>query len=82
MAISGYFFNALKVNDTYDRIYNAEDVTSYLDKIVGNGVFPNPSSQLQVTAGSGMSITVNAGQGWIDGHKIYQQRGVAAYACG
>jgi hypothetical protein len=70
MAISGYFFNALKVNDTYDRIYNAEDVTSYLDKIVGNGVFPNPSSQLQVAAGGGMSITVNAGQGWIDGHKM------------
>ena len=70
MAISGYFFNALKVNDEYDRIYNAEDVTSYLDKIVGNGVFPNPSTQLQVTAGGGMSITVNAGQGWIDGHKM------------
>lgn len=70
MAISGYFFNALKVNDSYDRIYNAEDVTSYLDKIVGNGVFPNPSNQLQVTAGGGMSITVNAGQGWIDGHKM------------
>lgn len=70
MAISGYFFNALKVNDEYDRIYNAEDVTSYLDKIVGNGVFPNPSNQLQVTAGGGMAITVNAGQGWIDGHKM------------
>lgn len=70
MAISGYFFNALKVNDTYDRIYNAKDVTSYLDKIVGNGVFPNPSNQLQVTAGGGMSVSVNAGQGWIDGHKM------------
>lgn len=70
MAINGYFFNALKVNDEYDRIYNAEDVTSYLDKVIGNGVFPNPSNQLQVTAASGMGITVNAGQGWIDGHKM------------
>lgn len=70
MAISGYFFNALKVNDEYDRIYNAEDVTSYLDKLVGNGVFPNPSNQLQVTAAGGMGITVNAGQGWINGHKM------------
>lgn len=70
MTISGYFFNALKVNDEYDRVYNAEDVTSYLDKIVGNGVFPNPSSNLQVMAASGMGITVGAGQGWIDGHKM------------
>lgn len=70
MAISGYFFNALKVGDTYDRIYNAEDVTSYLDKVVGNGVFPNPSTQLQVMAAGGMGVTVSAGQGWIDGHKM------------
>ena len=70
MTISSYFFNALKVNDTYDRVYNAEDVTSYLDKIVGDGVFPNPSNQLQVTARGGMSVAVNAGQGWIDGHKM------------
>lgn len=70
MAISGYFFNALRVNDEYDRIYNAEDVTSYLDLLVGNGVFPNPSNQLQVSAAGGMGITVNAGQGWINGHKM------------
>ena len=70
MAISGYFFNALKVNDEYDRIYNAEDVTSYLDLLVGNGVFPNPSNQLQVSAAGGMGVTVNAGQGWINGHKM------------
>lgn len=70
MAISGYFFNALKVNDEYDRVYNAEDVTSYLDNVIGDGVFPNPSNQLQVVSGSGMSVTVNAGHGWINGHKM------------
>lgn len=64
------FFNALQDGGVYDRTYNAEDFSSYLDKIVGNGVFSNPSTNLQVVAGSGMSITVKAGQGWIDGHKM------------
>lgn len=70
MAINGYFFNAILNGGTYDRTYNAEDVTNYLSEIVGNGVFPNPSTQLQVTADSGMNILVAEGQGWIDGHKI------------
>ena len=70
MAVNSYFFNAVLDGGVYDRIYNAEDVTSYLDKIVGNGVFPNPSTQLQVRAGSGMQVIVSAGSGWIDGHKM------------
>jgi hypothetical protein len=51
-------------------VYNAEDVTSYLDKLVGNGVFSNPSTQLQVRAASGMDVIVGAGSGWINGHKM------------
>lgn len=70
MAIESYFFNAIENEGVYDRIYNAEDVTSYLDQIVGNGVFPNPSTQLQVRASSGMNIIVGAGSGWINGHKL------------
>ena len=71
MAIKGYFFNAVKDSEgNYDRLYNAQDVTSYLDKIVGSGVFPNPSTNLQVMASSGMNIVVKAGQGWINGHKM------------
>lgn len=70
MAIKSYFYNAILDGETYDRIYNAEDVTSYLDKIVGSGVFPNPSTQLQVRAGTGMQVIVNEGQGWIHGHKL------------
>lgn len=70
MAIEGYFFNAVENEGVYDRIYNAEDVTSYLNQLVGNGVFPNPSTQLQVRPGSGMNIIVSAGSGWINGHKM------------
>lgn len=71
MAINSYFYNAIVDGQgNYDRVYNAEDVTSYLDKIVGNGVFPNPSTQLQVRAGTGMQVIVADGQGWIKGHKL------------
>ena len=70
MSIKSYFFNAELVGGSYDRVYNAEDVTSYLDKIIGNGVFPDPSTQLQVRAGTGMQVIVAEGQGWINGHKM------------
>lgn len=70
MAINSYFFNAVLSGGVYDRVYNAEDFTSYLDLLVGNGVFPNPSTQLQVRASSGMNVIVGAGSGWINGHKM------------
>ena len=70
MAIESYFFNAVLSNGVYDRTYNAEDFASYLDSLVGNGVFPTPSTQLQVRASSGMDVVVGAGQGWINGHKM------------
>ena len=70
MSIKGLFFDAIKVNDEYDRIYDSEDFASYLDEMVGNGVFPTPSTNLQVKADSGMRIIVQAGQGWINGHKM------------
>lgn len=70
MAIKSYFFNAIQSGGVYDRIYNAEDFTNYLDLIVGNGVFPNPTTMLQVRASSGMNVIVGAGSGWIKGHKM------------
>ena len=70
MAVKSYFFNAVESGGVYDRVYNSEDVTSYLDKIVGSGVFPTPATQLQAIAGTGMQVIVKEGQGWINGHKI------------
>lgn len=71
MSIKSYFFNAMTNPDgSVDREYNAEDFGSYLDMIVGSGVFPNPSTNLQVMASSGFDLVVKAGQGWIDGKKI------------
>ncbi len=70
MAVNGYFFNAVQRNGVYDRIYSADDFSSYLDQLVSNGVFPNPSTQLQVRAGTDMQVIVESGQGWIYGHKL------------
>lgn len=69
--VQSYFFNAIKdAQGNYDREYDSEDFSSYLDLLVGSGVFPTPSTQLQVRASSGMQIAVGAGQGWIKGHKM------------
>lgn len=70
MSINGLFFNSIEEGGVYDRTYSAEDFSSYLNQVVGSGVFPNPSTQLQVRADSGMNIIVGAGEGIIDGHKI------------
>lgn len=72
MAIKTYFFNARKQEDgSYDRTYNAEDITSYLDGFVGHGIFPYPSDCLQVQQGKAMDIIIKAGAIWcIGGYKL------------
>ena len=71
MAIRSFFFNALPNPDgTWDREYNANNMSDYLNLIVGSGVFPNPSTNLQVMAASGFNLVVQAGSGWIDGRKM------------
>lgn len=71
MAIESYFFNAVENDGVYDRVYNSEDFCNYFNLLVGNGVFPNPSTNLQVrSANDGMDIIVGAGSGWINGHKM------------
>lgn len=59
MAIRSGFHNS--VNG--DRTYNAEDMNRPYKDLVSNGVFPNPSTQLQVLASSGMTVSVSAGGG-------------------
>lgn len=64
--ITSGFFNSIQG----DRRYNAEQMSRYFDKIIGNGVFSNPSSNLQVLASSGMTVKVSPGRGWINCHWI------------
>ncbi|WP_409068838.1 hypothetical protein ACFLKC_13970 [Clostridium caseinilyticum] len=63
------FFNAMKVGDTWDRVYKAENYAEYFASFIGNGVFPNPSTNLQVIGTDKMQVIVKPGKGWINGYK-------------
>ncbi len=58
------FFNSV----SQDRTYKAEDWASYFSSFIGNGVFPIPSSGLQVVIDDGMTVTVKTGKAWINGY--------------
>ena len=72
MSVKGLFFDAEydSGTQTYDRTYESGDFSNWFNQLIGNGVFPSPSNQLQVTADSGLAIIVSSGEGWIEGHKI------------
>lgn len=70
MAIKYGFFNSRLVGGVQDRLYNSLDITSYFDKIIGNGVFVNPANSLQILASSGLQVMCKPGKGWIDGFYI------------
>lgn len=53
-----------------DRKYNAKWFASYFASFIGNGVFPNPSTNLQVIANTNMTTIVGPGQGWINGYYL------------
>ena len=58
------FFNAIN----RDRVYKAEDYANYFASFIGNGIFPNPSTNLQIISNNNMTITVKAGKAWINGY--------------
>lgn len=64
MAIRSGFFNSINK----DRVYDAKRFAEYFASFIGNGVFPNPSSNLQVIANDDMTVTVRAGKAWINGY--------------
>lgn len=67
------FFNAvLDQSGNPDRVYLAEDFAQFFSTFIGNGVFPNPSTQCQVVAiDNNMTIRIKSGFAWINGY-MYQ----------
>lgn len=61
------FFDATLVGETYDRVYLADDFARYFASFIGNGVFPTPSTNLQVVQDANMQVKLKAGKGWING---------------
>lgn len=64
MAFSFGFFNAKNL----DRTYTAENFCDYLGSIICNGIQDNYGRCFDLSAGSGLSVTVGTGKAWIDGH--------------
>ena len=73
MAITCGFFNS----KNGDRKYNAEQMGRFFDKLITSGVFPNPSTQLQVVASQGMTINVLPGRAMLDCHWLNNDSNLA-----
>ncbi|MEB2301751.1 hypothetical protein LAV72_19285 [Lysinibacillus xylanilyticus] len=66
MTIKSGFFNSING----DRRYDAKWFAEYFASFIGNGVFPNPSTGLQVVEGGQMRTVIKGGKGWINGYFI------------
>ena len=64
MAMRSGFFNS--VNN--DRLYSANEFAEYFSTFIGNGIFPSPTTSLQVQTDSGLTIKVMSGKAWINGY--------------
>ena len=67
------FFDAVDLgNGNYDRVYSSAEFSHYWALLVGDGVFGQPSTSLNVLATTpvSMSIKVLPGTGWIKGHYL------------
>lgn len=69
-------FNARLVDGQPDRVFDAADFAQYFASFVGNGVFPEPSTGLQVLSNPSkpLGISVQPGQGWIEGYWYENQQ--------
>lgn len=54
-----------------DRKYKATDFAEYFSTFIGNGVFPNPSTNLQVVSNSDMTVSIKEGFAWINGYMYH-----------
>lgn len=67
MALYSGLFNSVNGDRKYDQWWFA----LYFSTFIGNGVFPNPSNNLQVFDQNGLNTVVKAGKGWINGYFIF-----------
>lgn len=67
------FFDAVDLGSgNYDRVYSSAEFSHYWALLVGDGVFGQPSTSLNVLAMEpvAMSVKVAPGTGWIKGHYL------------
>lgn len=59
------FFNSV----SSDRRYSAEDWAAYFASFISNGVFAEPSDNLQVLINTGMGISIKPGISFVNGYR-------------
>ena len=62
MGVTSGFFNS--VNG--DRLYDAEQFSSFLDGIINDGVYQSVGNKFYVRAEGGMKVSVDTGRAWFD----------------
>lgn len=80
MAFKGFYYNALQINNDWDRKYNADDYSNMLRFVIGNGIVHfNNGTNLQVlnddnstvkqlgSSAATYGIKILTGYGWING---------------
>lgn len=80
MAEKALFFNALPDSSQptgYDRNYNADDISDWLDVVLPTGIIKSETG-LKVTAAGGMAVSVNVGKAVING-KPYRNDSAKAF---
>ena len=60
-------FDSQESGGVYDREYGSADIREVVYKIVGNGLFMDTDTSLQVAAGSGLTVKVQPGNCFING---------------
>lgn len=66
MSTTSGFFNSING----DRTYNADDLTNFFDGVLNDGVFKNYDASLEVSAGTGMAVSVGGGKALVFGKYI------------
>jgi hypothetical protein len=59
------FFNS----SSGDRVYDATDFAAYFGSLVSNGIFYSVATNLQVSPGIGLAVSVAPGSAWINGYR-------------
>ena len=71
MAEYSFPFDSRVVNGVPDRPFNSEDDRLRYGSLISNGIYPNPSNNLQVMANGGMNIAIKQGLAWNNGGFYY-----------
>jgi len=60
-------FDSQESGGVYDREYGSSEIREVMGKLIGNGVYATPSTNMQIIADSGLTTKMQPGSCWING---------------